>query len=92
MDRVCQPSEEASHGANKAAERAPGGLLTELVGGESENETVNSVGVNQDSAPVLIAATSARGRRAAVYQRVDPRHLVKLTRPSRRYDRPPDRA
>jgi hypothetical protein len=45
VDRVQQPSEEASHGANKAAERAPG----ELAGGESENETVN-----QDSAQVLI--------------------------------------
>jgi hypothetical protein len=61
VDRVRQPSEEASHGANKAAKRAPSGLLTKLAGGESENETVN-----QDSAQVLIAATSARGRRAAV--------------------------
>jgi hypothetical protein len=41
VDRVRQPSEEASHGVNKASKRAPGGLLTELAGGESENETVN---------------------------------------------------
>ncbi len=85
MDRVRQPSEEASHGANKAAERAPGGLLTELAGGESKNETFN-----QDSAQVLIAATLTRGRRAAVYQRVDPRRLIGPTWSSRR-DLPPDR-
>jgi hypothetical protein len=41
LDRVRQPSEEASHCANKAAERALGGLLTEVAGRNSENETVN---------------------------------------------------
>jgi hypothetical protein len=66
-----QPSEQPSHGANQAAERAPSGLLTELAGDESEKETVH-----QDSAQVLIAATLARGRRADVYQRVDSGHLV----------------
>jgi hypothetical protein len=45
VDRVRQPSQEASHSANKVAERAPGGILTDLAGGESENETIN-----QDSA------------------------------------------
>mmetsp|Transcript_41415 Transcript_41415/g.86544 ORF Transcript_41415/g.86544 Transcript_41415/m.86544 type:complete len:320 (+) Transcript_41415:1817-2776(+) len=62
-------------------------LLAELAGCESENETVN-----QDSAQILVAATSARRRRAPVDQRVDPGYLVGLARPPRRDDRPPDRA
>jgi hypothetical protein len=67
VNRLRQASEEASHGSDKAAERAPSGLLAELTGSEPENETVN-----QNSAQVLVATPLARGRRAPIDQRVDP--------------------
>ena len=85
--RLRQASKETSHCTDDAAERAPSGLLAKLAGGESENETVN-----QDSAQILVAATTARRRCAPADQRVDPSGFVGLARPAGRDDGPPDRA
>jgi hypothetical protein len=68
------------------AQRTAGGLLPKLTRSEPEHETFN-----HDAAQILVTTATACGRRAAVHQRIDPRHLVRLTRTVGHDDRPLDR-
>jgi hypothetical protein len=81
VDWVWQTSKVSCDTSHQAMKRATSRLLPELTRSETED-----VSVNHDAAHVLVASASARGRRAPVDQRVNPRHLTR-GRDDRTFDR-----